>query len=56
MSLQTYTNELLKLEEEGKIMVEEKRILFAIFIIAEKGLVTSIQKLLEQTEYARAIS
>ncbi len=46
------TKELLKLEEEGKIIVEDKRIYLPYLYYSEKGLVTSIQKLLEQTEYA----
>ena len=46
------TNELLKLEEEGKIIVEEKRFYLPSLYFSEKGLVTSIKKLLKQTEYA----
>jgi exodeoxyribonuclease V alpha subunit len=46
------TKELLKLEEEKKIIVEEKRFYLPALYYSEKGLVTSIQKLLEQTEYA----
>jgi len=46
------TNELLKLEEEGKIIVEEKKFYLPYLYFSEKGLVTSIKKLLKQTEYA----
>src|SRR3954454_11392396 len=46
------TKELLQLEEEGKIIVEDKRIFLPYLYYSEKGLVTSIKKLLEQTEYA----
>ena len=46
------TKELLKLEEEKKIIVEDKRIFLPYLYYSEKGLVTSIQKLLKQTEYA----
>ena len=42
----------MKLEEEGKIIVEEKRFYLPYLYYSEKGLVTSIQRLLEQTEYA----
>ncbi|MCQ6273580.1 ATP-dependent RecD-like DNA helicase [Bacillus sp. V3B] len=45
------TRELLKLEGEGKIVVEDKRFYLSSLYFSEKGLVTSIQKLLEQTEY-----
>ncbi|WP_394233059.1 ATP-dependent RecD-like DNA helicase [Niallia oryzisoli] len=45
------TSELLKLEEEGKIIVEEKRFYLPYLFFSEKGLVTSIKKLLEQKEY-----
>ena len=51
MSSQTLQKRLLKLEEEGKIIGEEKRVYLPIFIFAEKGLVTSIKSILEQTEY-----
>ena len=46
------TKELLQLEEEGKIIVEDKRFYLPYLYYSEKGLVTSIKKLLEQTEYA----
>ena len=46
------TQELLKLETEGKIIVEEQRFYLPYLYYSEKGLVTSIQRLLQQTEYA----
>jgi exodeoxyribonuclease V alpha subunit len=46
------TQELLKLEAEGKIIVEEQRFYLPYLFYSEKGLVTSIKRLLEQTEYA----
>ncbi|MFZ0443972.1 MAG: ATP-dependent RecD-like DNA helicase [Bacillus sp. (in: firmicutes)] len=46
------TQELLKLETDGKIIVEEQRFYLPYLYYSEKGLVTSIQRLLQQTEYA----
>ncbi|PLS01256.1 SF1B family DNA helicase RecD2 [Neobacillus cucumis] len=46
------SNELIKLEEEGKIIGEEKRIYLPSLFFAEKGLVTSINRILKQTEYS----
>lgn len=46
------TRELLKLEEEGKIIVENKRFYLPSLYFSEKGLVTTVHKLLEQKEYA----
>ncbi len=45
------SNELIKLEEEGKIIGEEKRVYLPSLFFAEKGLVTSISRILKQTEY-----
>lgn len=45
------SNELIKLEEEGKIIIEEKRVYLPSLFFSEKGLVTNIKRLLEQTEY-----
>jgi exodeoxyribonuclease V alpha subunit len=45
------SNELMKLEEEGKIIGEEKRIYLPSLYFAEKGLVTNIKRILSQTEY-----
>jgi exodeoxyribonuclease V alpha subunit len=45
------SNELIKLEEEGKVIGEDKRVYLPSLYFAEKGLVTSINRILEQTEY-----
>jgi exodeoxyribonuclease V alpha subunit len=45
------SSELIKLEEEGKIVGEEKRVYLPSLYFAEKGLVTQIKRILEQTEY-----
>ncbi|MEH7544371.1 SF1B family DNA helicase RecD2 [Neobacillus vireti] len=46
------SSELIKLEEEGKIIGEEKRIYLPSLFFSEKGLVTSINRILKQTEYS----
>lgn len=43
--------QLLALEEEGKIIVEESRFYLPFLYFSEKGLVTSIKRLLAQSEY-----
>lgn len=45
------STEILKLEEEGKLIGEEKRVYLPTLYYSEKGLVTSIKKILDQTEY-----
>jgi exodeoxyribonuclease V alpha subunit len=45
------SNEIIMLEEEGKIVVEEKKIYLPSLFYAEKGLVSSIDRILKQTEY-----
>jgi exodeoxyribonuclease V alpha subunit len=45
------SNEIIKLEEEGKIIGEEKRVYLPSLYFAEKGLVTNIKRILQQTEY-----
>ncbi|PAE38532.1 SF1B family DNA helicase RecD2 [Bacillus sp. 7884-1] len=45
------STEILKLEEEGKIVGEEKCVYLPSLYFAEKGLVTNIKKILEQTQY-----
>jgi exodeoxyribonuclease V alpha subunit len=45
------SNELIKLEEEEKVIGEDKRVYLPSLYFAEKGLVTSINRILEQTEY-----
>ena len=48
------TLELVKLGGEGKIIVEDQRFYLPYLYFSEKGLVTSIERLLKQTEYAEA--
>lgn len=45
------SNEVIKLEEEGKLIGEEKRIYLPSLYFAEKGLVTNIHRILKQTDY-----
>ena len=45
------SNEIIKLQEEGKLIGEEKRVYLPSLYFAEKGLVTNIQRILAQTEY-----
>lgn len=45
------SQEIIKLEEEGKIIGEEKRIYLPSLFFAEKGLVTSINRILGQQQY-----
>lgn len=45
------SSELVKLEEEGKIIIEEQRIYLPSLYYAEKGLVHHIERILEQSEY-----
>lgn len=48
------TVELLKLGEEGKLIFEDQRFYLPYLYFSEKGLVASIERLLEQTEYSEA--
>ncbi|KRG10692.1 ATP-dependent RecD-like DNA helicase [Lederbergia galactosidilytica] len=43
---------IISLEEEGKIIGEKKRIYLPSLYFAEKGIVTNLQRVMEQTEYA----
>ncbi|WP_423799166.1 SF1B family DNA helicase RecD2 [Neobacillus sp. SAB-20_R2A] len=45
------SNEIIGLEKEGKIIGEEKRVYLPSLYFAEKGLVTSIKRILQQKEY-----
>ncbi|WML45498.1 ATP-dependent RecD-like DNA helicase [Neobacillus sp. PS3-40] len=45
------SNEIIKVGEEGKLVVEEQRIYLPSLYYAEKGLVTNIDRILEKTEY-----
>ncbi|MDP4162801.1 MAG: ATP-dependent RecD-like DNA helicase [Bacillota bacterium] len=46
------SNEIIKLGEEGKLIVEEKRIYLPSLYYSEKGVVSNIKRILDQTEYA----
>ncbi|WP_062355595.1 ATP-dependent RecD-like DNA helicase [Bacillus kwashiorkori] len=48
---ETVDYELLKLEEEGKIITEDDRIYIPSIYFSEKGLVKNIKRILAQTEY-----
>lgn len=45
------SKEVIKLQEEGKIMVEEQRLYLPSLYFSEKGLVTNIKRILNQTQY-----
>ncbi|MBP2240527.1 exodeoxyribonuclease V alpha subunit [Cytobacillus eiseniae] len=45
------SNEIVKLQEEGKIMIEEQRLYLPSLYFSEKGLVTNIKRILQQTQY-----
>ncbi|RFU61494.1 ATP-dependent RecD-like DNA helicase [Bacillus sp. V59.32b] len=45
------SEEVIKLGEEGKIIVEEKRVYLPSLYFSEKGIVTNINRILSQTEY-----
>ncbi|MBS4176241.1 SF1B family DNA helicase RecD2 [Lederbergia citrea] len=49
---QDISTEVIKLEEEGKIIGEEKRIYMPSLFFSEKGIVTNIHRIMEQNEYA----
>ncbi|PLR79948.1 ATP-dependent RecD-like DNA helicase [Bacillus canaveralius] len=51
IEFQHISNELVKLEQEGKLVVEEKRLYLPSLFFSEKGVVTNIKRLLSQTEY-----
>lgn len=44
--------EIMKLEEEGKIIAEENRVYLPSIYFSEKGLVNNIKRILAQTHYA----
>lgn len=46
------STELLKLEEEGKIIIEEQRIYLPSLYFAEKGFVSNIKRILSQNDFA----
>ncbi|WP_108669625.1 ATP-dependent RecD-like DNA helicase [Peribacillus acanthi] len=45
------SQEILKLQEESKIFIEERRLYTPSLYFSEKGIVTSIQRILQQTQY-----
>lgn len=45
------STEMIKLGEEGKIIVEEQRVYLPSLYFSEKGLVKNIKRILNQTEY-----
>lgn len=45
------SNEMIKLEEEGKVVIEEKRVYMPSLYFSEKGMVSNIQDILAQKEY-----
>jgi len=45
------SNEIIKLGEEGKIIVEDQKIYLPSLYFSEKGLVNNIGRILKQTEY-----
>lgn len=51
ISFADISNEIIKLGEEGKIIVEERKIYLPSLYFSEKGLVSNIKRLLDQTQY-----
>lgn len=45
------SEEVIKLGEEGKVIVEERRVYLPSLYFSEKGIVTNINRILSQTEY-----
>ncbi|RFU65809.1 ATP-dependent RecD-like DNA helicase [Peribacillus glennii] len=45
------SDEIIKLGEEGKVIVEERRVYLPSLYFSEKGIVTNINRILAQTEY-----
>ena len=43
--------ELIKLAEEGKVIIEEQKVYLPSLYFSEKGIVTRINQILQQTEY-----
>ncbi|WP_100332077.1 SF1B family DNA helicase RecD2 [Bacillus xiapuensis] len=52
VSFETIANQLIALEEEGKVIGEDQRVYLPSLFFSEKGLVTKIERLLKQTQYA----
>ncbi|MED3571510.1 ATP-dependent RecD-like DNA helicase [Cytobacillus praedii] len=51
IEFENISNEIVKLGEEGKIMIEEQRLYLPSLYFSEKGLVTNIKRVLKQTQY-----
>ncbi|KOP83551.1 ATP-dependent RecD-like DNA helicase [Cytobacillus solani] len=51
IEFESISNEIVKLGEEGKIMIEEQRLYVPSLYFSEKGLVTNIKRVLRQTQY-----
>ncbi|MFK2824461.1 ATP-dependent RecD-like DNA helicase [Bacillus sp. B190/17] len=51
VAFEAIAKQLIALEEEGKVIGEEQRVFLPSLYFSEKGLVTNIGRLLEQTEY-----
>ncbi|MBS4217055.1 ATP-dependent RecD-like DNA helicase [Bacillus sp. FJAT-49711] len=49
---QDIATQLINLEEEGKIVGENKRVYMPSLYFSEKGIVSNIERIMEQTEYA----
>ncbi|WP_077214074.1 ATP-dependent RecD-like DNA helicase [Bacillus dakarensis] len=45
------SDELIKLQEESKVIIEERKVYLPSLYFAEKGLVTNIKRVLKQSEY-----
>ena len=54
VEFQSISAALLALEEESKIVIEEKRIYSPSLFFSEKGIATNIKRIMEQTEYKDA--
>ncbi|MBP3039376.1 ATP-dependent RecD-like DNA helicase [Bacillaceae bacterium Marseille-Q3522] len=51
ISFEDISNEIIKLAEEKKLVTEERRVYLPSLYYSEKGLVTNISRMLQQTEY-----
>lgn len=45
-------NELVKLQEESKVIMEEDKVYLPSLYFSEKGIVSNIERIMSQTEYA----
>src|SRR5690606_1590670 len=51
ITVEDIANEVVKLEEESKIIVEDKRVYMPSLYFSEKGIVSNIKRIMKQTEY-----